>query len=247
MDLKTEGKNIQLLQVIDYHEVEIIQRKLEITRVIYKCGYWGHLMGVDHSFQSYIHETSRDACKRMHLTGVYKYSDTHIISDLAVNKTRQYSLNFAGKVDGKNCVGASYSDAYGTDEDVLVQGHIDFTLQTYKAQVNLKNDKIHMISGVTCRYSDTTCLDQENGYTYWTPLPEDRCNFNMYNVIYDGKATKITDLEWSNHIQVMYSLVSEDTTFALVKRATENICGHETVRTEHPKLFIFEINKGLCI
>ena len=244
IDIKTEEKSIQLLQVIDYHETEVIQCKLEITRIIYKCGYWGHLMPVDHSLRSYIYETSRDACKQMHITGVYKFTDNHIISDLSVNKTRQYSLNFAGKVDGKNCKGASYSDSYGTYEDVLVQGHIDVTLQSYKSQISLKNDKIHLRSGVTCRYSDTNCLDQEGGYTFWTPLPEDRCNFNKYSVIYSGLATKVTDLELNNNIQVMYSMVSEDTMFALVKRGSENICGHNIIRTEHPKLFIFETTGG---
>ena len=40
--------------------------------------------------------------------------------------------------------------------------------------------------------------------------------------------------------RTMYSLETEDITFALWKKGERKVCGSEVVRTEHPKLFILE-------
>lgn len=73
--------------MIDYHEVDVMQCKLEIMRVIYNWGYQGHPTPIDDSLRNQIHETNGDACKQMHLTGVFEYTDRQIISDLNFKNT----------------------------------------------------------------------------------------------------------------------------------------------------------------
>ena len=117
------------------------------------------------------------------------------------------------------------------------------TLVAYRAQATLATDKIHLNSGTVCRLSDTHCVDSEGGHTFWTGFPEDRCQYSKYTVIYEGKATKMTDPQLANE-QIVYSLVSNDIVFALTSKSVENVCGHEIVRTEHPKLMIHESKSG---
>jgi len=40
--------------------------------------------------------------------------------------------------------------------------------------------------------------------------------------------------------QIVYTLNSQDTVFALTKKREEVVCGHTLILTEHPKLLIFE-------
>ena len=47
-----------------------------------------------------------------------------------------------------------------------------------------------------------------------------------------------------NNDQIIYSLVTQDITFALVAKGRESVCGYTLVKTENPKLVIFETVRG---
>ena len=79
----------------------------------------------------------------------------------------------------------------------------------------------------------------EGGNTFWSPLPQDRCNNDKYSLLYEGKAMKITD-KTMPEIQTMYSVESKDMTFALTVKGFENHCGHIFIKSSHPKLLIIE-------
>ena len=42
----------------------------------------------------------------------------------------------------------------------------------------------------------------------------------------------------------MYSLSTQDITFVLTEKSKETVCGYVVIKTEHPKLLIFEATKG---
>jgi len=58
------------------------------------------------------------------------------------------------------------------------------------------------------------------------------------------KETKIKDDTTDSSSPTIYSLSTEDITFALTKTKEQSLCGYTLLRTEHPKLFILETTKG---
>ena len=100
-----------------------------------------------------------------------------------------------------------------------------------------------MRSGTICLFSDGHCIDQEGGYTFWNTVPVDNCKFQQYSILYDGLANKVIDHDFDNK-QIMYSLSTQDITFALTAKSKETVCGYVVIKTEHPKLLIFETTKG---
>ncbi|KMQ84508.1 hypothetical protein RF55_17626 [Lasius niger] len=91
--------------------------------------------------------------------------------------------------------------------------------------------------------SEGICIDLNNGSTYWKSVTTSSCNFYQYDVLYEGPATKITDVT-NPSSPVIYSLTAQDIAFALTKTKEQPLYGYTLLLTEHPKLFILEIKKG---
>ena len=85
--------------------------------------------------------------------------------------------------------------------------------------------------------------DVEYGQTFWDALPNDVCNFNKYEIIYEGPANKTYDNTTDNH-ETFYSLTTEDITFVLAEKTRKPVCSYVLIQTEHPKLLIFETRPG---
>lgn len=69
-----------------------------------------------------------------------------------------------------------------------------------------------------CAFVDGTCVIDEEGNVFWTTRPDVSCNFNHYDVLYEGLATKI---EMINHTEMypdIYTITTQDITFTLEKR-----------------------------
>jgi hypothetical protein len=144
------------------------------------------------------------------------------------------------------CSGTIYSDPYGTWEKVIVLANIKITLQDYIADVRINTNKVQLRSGVICELSITHCTDIEGGNTYWESVPADTCKFSNYGILYEGHASKIIDVT-NEQAQVIYSLTTQNTVFALASREKFLTCRYTLTRTEHPKLIIFETNPGVAI
>lgn len=237
---------IQLLQINEFDSVKVIQCKVEIDRLIKKCGMFSHTMDVFNGKYSFIQEVTREACHRMHAYGTYQLTGTYI-TGLKSNQTITRPLILAGHVDADgSCSGGAYSDPYGTWADVIVLGSIKITLQDYIADVRINTNKVHLRSGVACELSATSCSDIEGGDTFWDPVPADTCQFSNYVVLYEGYADKIID-NINSQSQMAYSLTTQNTIFALTSRGKYITCGYTLTRTEHPKLIIFEVQPGIEI
>ncbi|XP_072745608.1 uncharacterized protein [Anoplolepis gracilipes] len=74
-------------------------------------------------------------------------------------------------------------------------------------------------------------------------MPTSSCNFHQYDVLYEGPAIKTTDDNSEGKSPIVYSLTTQDITFALT-RTRDSHCADTLLRTEHPKLFILETKKG---
>jgi len=75
-------------------------------------------------------------------------------------------------------------------------------------------------------------------------VPTDTCNFQRYDVLYEGPANKIFEDSSHSDSPVIYSLVTQEITFALMKTKELPLCGYTLLCTEHPKLFILEVKPG---
>ncbi|EZA50981.1 hypothetical protein X777_10412 [Ooceraea biroi] len=235
---------VQLLQLNDFQTVHVIQCKVEINRLIRKCGMLSHTIDVHNGKFAYIEEVTRETCLRMHVIGTAQIVGV-FITGLKSNETTSRLATFTGYVDSTGtCNGGGYSDHYGSWTDVVVIGTIKITLQDYDAVVRINTNRVQLKSGITCELSDTTCVDIEGGNTFWEALPQDSCKFSRYSLLFEGFTDKIID-SITERSQTIYSLTAEETSFALAVRGEEVICRHTLIRTEHPKLIIFSTEPGL--
>ncbi|KAL7289462.1 hypothetical protein TKK_0016653 [Trichogramma kaykai] len=242
--LNVTRQYIQLLQLTDYQEVEVLQCKVELHRTVQHCGMHSHTSAVQHGIAEYISEISKNACEDAHLTGVYNYGGNSVIRGLKVNSTTSHPVTLAGTLTSEGaCSGTSYADPYGSWNDVVVQATIKITLASQTARVDLDNNKLYLRSGTTCNFRDNYCIDSEGGYSYWHTLPKDYCKFSKYSILYEGYAERAVDPR-ALHSETLYSVTTEDITFALTVKKRELICGYRVQKTEHPKLLIFETRKG---
>ena len=101
--------------------------------------------------------------------------------------------------------------------------------------IHLNSNKIQLGAAIICTLSDTFCTDVEYGQTFWDTLPNDECNFNEYEIIYEGPANKIYDNTTDNS-ETFYSLTTEDITFVLAEKTRKPVCSYVLIQTEHPKL-----------
>ena len=44
-------------------------------------------------------------------------------------------------------------------------------------EIKLNSNTINSRSGTICSLSDDICIDQEEGYTSWNPIPIDNCKY----------------------------------------------------------------------
>ncbi|XP_043495660.1 uncharacterized protein LOC122519917 [Polistes fuscatus] len=232
---------VQLLQLVDYDSTMVFQCRVEIDRTIYYCGMSSHISAVHNGRRVYLLEISREVCNSIIKTGTLSLNSFTQISGLKVNTTDFRSITLAGSIgiDGR-CQGTQYSDADGTWESVVVQGVVRTNIKTYTGIVKIKDNSIALRGHIQCSFSEETCFTDENGNAFWTVIPRSSCHFEMYSALYEGEAVKMTTLDNNSHI---YAVTEGETTFALMGKQEENVCGYKLIRTEHPKLFILETGR----
>lgn len=243
LEPRKEEKYVQLLQLSDFDNTQAIQCRVEVDRTIYYCGMHSHISIVQNGRKQYLLDITHELCKQMQLNGMFTVGVNTQITGLKRNATDTRSVTLAGRigVDGE-CAGTQYSDPYGTWDNVVVQASIKVTLQNYQTPIKISSSEIILRSGLHCKMQDGMCIDTDGAFTFWTPLPEDSCQFNSYDILYEGLATKLTPKE-STTGPVIYTVTTRATTFALTQTSEFTICGYTILKTEHPKLFIMETRR----
>lgn len=240
-----EDVYIQLLQLSEFDRIPVLQCKVEIDRTLYYCGMHSHVSVVQNGRKIYIQELGEAGCTRLHETGVITIG-TAIIDQNKLNQTSHHSITLAGalSMDGR-CSGTQYADGYGSWENVIVQAVVKITMRTFEASVRRSSNTLILPSGTHCSISSGGCMDGEGGETYWPSTVTDSCHFDKYDILYEGIATKLTPKD--NTTQpgpIIYTVTTQDTTFALTKTTEISLCGYKLFHTEHPKLLIMETQRG---
>lgn len=236
---------IQLLQLSEFSATEVIQCKIEVDRTLYYCGMNSHNSIVQNGRQIYLTELDDKSCRKIHETGIIQLGISAIVTGIKRNSTTSRSITLAGTLTNEGaCTGAQYSDPFGTWTNVVVQAAVKITISNYQASVNMATDRVILQSTSQCQLSEGSCTDVEGNQAFWRTEPVDTCLFNRYDVLYDGMATKLRTIENSIQTPDVYTLTTQETTFALAVRSEKPICGYTLIRTEHPKLFILETRDG---
>lgn len=237
-----EETYIQLMQISDYDHIHVTQCKVEVDRTIYYCGMHSHVSIVQQGRKEYTRELGATACHRLHETGSITLGSA-VIDKIEVNTTNRRTATLAGAVtlDGR-CSGSQYTDGYGAWDNVVVQATVKITLVTQEVLIKRVAGEIVFPSGTRCPAQKGYCLDANEMESYWTPAPIDNCHFDRYDILFEGVATKLTSKEIHTSPTV-YTVTTQDTTFALTRTAEYNLCGYKLFRTEHPKLLILETQR----
>jgi len=240
----TQDVYVQLLQLSDFDKTQVIQCKIEVDRTIYYCGMHSHVSIVHNGRRVYLHEVSASNCRRIHETGTIDLGGREsYITGLKSNSTATRSITLAGStsMDGR-CTGTQFNDPYGTWDNVVVQASIRITLRNFEAPIRRSSDEIILPSGLHCKIASGQCLDTDGGETFWSTVPPDSCHFSHYDILYEGRANKLTPRA-NQTSPTVYTVTTRETTFALTKTAEVSLCGYTLVQTEHPKLFILETQR----
>ena len=231
---------MQLLQLSGFSNTKVIQCKVKIRRAISHCGMHSLISIVASGHSEYIQDVARDQCNQIHTIATFLVDPSLQISKLKVNETLFHSVTLAGSVTPNgNCTGTQFSDPYGTWDNVVVQTVFKIIFQEHCATIYLNSNKIQLGSGIICILSDNNCTGVEYGKTFWNTLPNDVCNFNKYEVIYEGLANKTYDNTTDNY-ETLYPLTTENITFVLAEKTRKPVCSYVLIQTEHPKLLILK-------
>jgi len=234
---------VQLMQISDYDSATIFQCQLQINREIFYCGMHSHISMVGGGKIEYIKELGKDTCRRIHETGSITIVGT-TIDGLERNATNRRAAILAGRASADGtCKGSSYTDNYGSWDNVVVQATLKITLRNFEAPIKRATRRIILPSGTHCDASRDHCVDTDGMETYWTATSTDSCHFDQYDILYEGIAIKLSTNN-SQGTPDIYTVSTRDTTFALTKTQEINLCGYLLFRTEHPKLLIMETQRG---
>lgn len=79
----------------------------------------------------------------------------------------------------------------------------------------------------------------EGGHTFWSTTPSDSCQFNRYDLLYNGEAHKVIN-EDEPGAPPVFTVAGDEHTFALTQKGIRMVCNRGFIRTDHPKLFILD-------
>ena len=142
---------IDLFQLSEVKRLKTIHCKLEIFRSVRNCGgLFNYVKPEENPDINYIQELSYETCVEIHKNKVFFYNSWTQLSNLKINSTTSIPVTFSGSAKFSKCVGNLYKDPWGTYYDALVQGYIKLTLAESYADLDIKNNIIHLKSGTAC-------------------------------------------------------------------------------------------------
>ena len=200
---------IQLLHSTGFSNTEEIHCKVEIRRAFSHCDTHSHISIIANGHSEYIQDVTRDKCNQMQTKGTFPVTSSLRISKLRINETSFHSVTLAGSVTPNgDCTSTQFSDPYGTWNNIVVQAMFKINLHEHYATIYSNSIQIQLGSGIICKLSDTYCTDVEYQQTFWDILPNEVCDFNKYEFIYEGPANKTHDNTTDNS-ETLYSLTNQ--------------------------------------
>jgi len=189
----TEEAYVQLLQLSDYDKTRVQQCNVEVDRIFY-CGMHSHIFAVQNGrVVEYIYRPCRTAC---HETGTLSLEESAIISGVLPSSTISSSINIAGSttmdavLERSIAIHMESDGLQATIKIVVVQATIKIVLRDF--EVSIERTIITILpSGQLCDARRGQYLDSENGQIFWSVVSQDRCQFDRYDVLYEGTAIKL--------------------------------------------------------
>jgi len=238
-DLKPQPTFIQLIQKPEIRLTIVHQCRIKITRHIHYCGMHSHLSAVTNGYASFTIEVGKQTCRSIMTTKTYYINQNNAVTSVKINSTSIPPKTFAGKIstDG-TCQDESYSDYYGSWDNVIVSSYIEITLKEFSAPISISENKL-IPSGFKCDYLKKFCNDVD---TYWDLSFFNECSPYSVDVIYQGDVFKIQEYTNNQNLahQNTFFVEKDKTLFALRVIKNFTLCGLVVYQTEHPKLIIIE-------
>jgi len=224
----------------------IQQYKVEVDPIIFYYGMHSPISVIQNSRRVYPYSLSNTARQQLQETSTLSLEGSAIISETSRNSTTTSRINLAESTttDGR-CPEKQYSDPYGTWDTVqghMVQGTIKIVLKYFV--VLIERTSLHLVlpSEQRCDARRRECLDSESAQTFWPLVPQDSCQFDRYDVLYEDTPTK--SISRDNHTMlIVFTVTTKETTFALAKTAEFNLCGYIMTQSKYSKLFILETKR----
>lgn len=237
-----EEENIQLLQLNEVASTHFYQCKINILQTVHHCGMFSHLSMVPGGLSTFIADISQEECTKIHEFGSYKLQNGRIIAGIKPNSSTRYTEVIAGTIDSNgNCEGASYTFGANSWSKVIVIHAMEFTITNYDGIIRLDDNQVLLRNNIVCPYLKGKCIDPEFGMTFWKMIPDTSCETLNYEVLYQGNATKIQNLDVSNkETHTIYTVSTGDVIFALEVVKSTLVCHHNGYQTEHPRLVIIK-------
>lgn len=182
---------IQLLQLNEIQMVHVFQCKIVMTRLITYCGHSSHAYIVKNGYKNTLLPISQEECNSIHRTKTFLAGRNRLISEIPMNTSFSTNIFLAGKADESGtCQGEYYSDGESEWGNVVVTAHYEFITRDYQTQVRMSDDQVIMSGQISCPYSKGSCLDIQNGYTFWNLGISHECTDVKYDVLWQGSAEK---------------------------------------------------------
>lgn len=230
---------IQLLQDSPHIEVSVSTCRMSVSRLIHHCGMHSHSTLVKAAHMSYIVELGRATCTDAIATRRLRWSGL-ILDDLQLGEETHSVHTIAGRLSTQgSCSGSSYADRFGSWSGVVVQAELRVFIDQYTTTANIRTGDITLRGGLGCDWKSKSCFDNLAGETYWEKKEDPSCPEKSYDVLYQGRATKVSSLNLGVH-RHMYHIKSGGFQFVTQSGEKAFLCHQQVFTTDHPRLYIQE-------
>jgi hypothetical protein len=254
-NITTRDEMIQLIQPKDMDEIKFIRCYAKVHHLVQRCGKTFNQLthaGMYTELISY----EREDCELMHKTKIFSYTVKTQAGEVTKNKKiikgsiNSFSDTTRGTIsESGSCQESSDSSVIN---GVTVQypsqiSSFEVVISEEVARFDVKDKKMIIPNGNTFSFSEGKGFSADYGHIFWsTDFLKQSCMYEETNfiVLYEGPATKTIEYPEDGPALLSYIFELGDYQTQLFITGETKICNSKALKTEHPKLAIFEQSLG---